>query len=495
MDVEPTETLYGLLERITALGYEWEIVPQNFSVGGDTGFELNVYVARPYEPYGGVGTNRTKDPDGPVIMPGDATIGGRVLKSAFNINSVLAIGENGVWARVYQHPWLDADIPAWDDAPFGYRDSFGHIEETISVTASDPETVALFAEARLAEEKDKERAIQLLMQRSSVLRPFFHFGVGDSLFVDMPPTDPDPPISDGSGGTTRSYPKRVRSIQADLSGEGSDITFQVDIDRVIYEDELAWYARIAQLSERSPANTTGEGTGSPAGSGGVVSIIDSGSGSSGVVGTHQHRLDSTDITNKALKGDVSGSLPGPVSVNAVRGMPVSASIPTVTTAGFPADVVWVYDRAALVWKPVERNFAVMTLASIPLDTQRLKYNATNGGFEPEYEWNEAVFSEAGEVVAVLGANRLYALEDRIIDSVRISLGTASTAITRVDVNKNGTTIFTTQTNRPEIAIAAFLSDWETPDITAWDADDYLTVDIDDGGDGQNLLVYVKWRTA
>lgn len=495
MDIDPTETLFGLLDRITALGYEWEIVPQNFAEGGDTGFELNVYVARPYEPYGGVGTNRTKEIDGPVIMPGDATIGGRVLKSAFNINSVLAIGEGGAWSRVYQHPWLDADIQAWDTAPLGYRDSFGHIEETISVSASDQETITLFAEARLAEEKDKERAIQLLMQRSSILRPFFHFGVGDSLFVDMPPTDPDPPISDGAGGVTRSYPKRVRSIQADLSGEGSDITFQVDIDRVIYEDELAWYARIAQLSERSPANTTAQGTGSPAGSGGTVSIINSGSGASGAVGTHQHSLESTDITNKNLSGDVSGSLPGPVSVNAVRGMPVSSSVPAVTTAGFPADVVWVYDRGTKIWLPRERNIPVMTLASIPLDTQRLKYSSANNGFEPEYEWQELTFSaESGSIVE--GTNKFFATEDRIIGDVRIWIGTVAAVVITVDVHLDGTTIFTTQTNRPELAASqATPSDWETPEVTAWDAESYLTVDVDDGAGGENLMVCIRWRVA
>ncbi|GAG36554.1 unnamed protein product, partial [marine sediment metagenome] len=214
-----------------------------------------------------------------------------------------------------------------------------------------------------------------------------------------------------------------------------------------------------------------------------------------VVAGHVHALDSFDITEKALSGDISGQVPGPLTVNAIKGMPISATIPALTTAGFPADVVWVWDRAALLWRPVERNIAQMTLASIPLDTQRLKYNATNEGFEPEYEWHVLPFSEP-EPIAVLGTNAFYATEDRIIDSVRISLGQGSTGVTTIDVNLNGTTIFTTQANRPELAIAALLSAWETPDITAWDTDDYLSVDIDTAtGDAKNLMVYVKWRVA
>lgn len=467
MDIEPTESIYGLLSRLVALGHEWEIVPVDFAEGGDSGFALNVYVARAYEPSGGLGLNLAKEDDGPVIMPGDATIGGRFLKSGFNVDSVLAIGDNGKWSRVYQHPWLTDDIQAWDDAPLGYLESFGHVEETISVSASDETTISQFAEARLAEEKDKERAIQLQMQRSSVLRPFLHFNVGDTLFVDMPPTDPDPPISDGSGGTTRSYPKRVRSLQADLSGEGSEITFQVDISRVIYEDELAWYAMIAQLSERSPAGTTGSGTGVVTGSGGVVSVVSGGGATAPTsVAKHSHSLKSTDITDKALSGDVSGSLPGPVTVNALKGRPVSRDIPTPVTA---LDVVMVFDPDTKIWTPSNADITTpVIIQSVP-------------------------FSEPGALVNGSGTFRLYAPVARTILDVQAQVGVApSGGVVTVDVNKDGTTIFTTQANRPEIASGEYVSDLETPDVTAWAADSYLSVDVDAHNDCEDLTVVVRW---
>jgi hypothetical protein len=53
----------------------------------------------------------------------------------------------------------------------------------------------------------------------------------------------------------------------------------------------------------------------------------------------------------------------------------------------------------------------------------------------------------------------------------------------VDVNKNGTTIFTTQANRPQIAIGETQGDSGTPDVTSLAEGDKLTIDIDQVGSG------------
>jgi hypothetical protein len=69
-----------------------------------------------------------------------------------------------------------------------------------------------------------------------------------------------------------------------------------------------------------------------------------------------------------------------------------------------------------------------------------------------------------------------------ITSVRASVGTAPTgASVIVDVHLNGTTIFTTQGNRPTISPGAFTSGSATPDVTSVAAGDYLTIDIDQVG--------------
>ena len=64
----------------------------------------------------------------------------------------------------------------------------------------------------------------------------------------------------------------------------------------------------------------------------------------------------------------------------------------------------------------------------------------------------------------------------------------------VDVNKNGVTIFTTQANRPEIAIDGHADDSGTPDVVNLAADDRVSVDVDQVGStiagGDDLLVAI-----
>jgi hypothetical protein len=80
-----------------------------------------------------------------------------------------------------------------------------------------------------------------------------------------------------------------------------------------------------------------------------------------------------------------------------------------------------------------------------------------------------------------------------VTKVSTSLGTTGTgSTTLVDVNKNGTTIFTTQGSRPSIAISATESTLGTPDAGStcvFDSDDILTVDVDQfGTSAANLTV-------
>jgi len=81
-----------------------------------------------------------------------------------------------------------------------------------------------------------------------------------------------------------------------------------------------------------------------------------------------------------------------------------------------------------------------------------------------------------------------------IIKVKICVKTAPTgAAIIVDVNKAGTTIFTTQANRPTIAIGATSGDSGTPDVTALAEGDKLTIDIDQVGStiaGADLTVEV-----
>lgn len=82
-----------------------------------------------------------------------------------------------------------------------------------------------------------------------------------------------------------------------------------------------------------------------------------------------------------------------------------------------------------------------------------------------------------------------------IDKVYIYVKTAPTGSSIiVDVNKNGTTIFTTQTNRPEIATGNNSDESGTPDVTSLAKNDILTVDIDQADSnnvGADLTIQVR----
>lgn len=81
-----------------------------------------------------------------------------------------------------------------------------------------------------------------------------------------------------------------------------------------------------------------------------------------------------------------------------------------------------------------------------------------------------------------------------IVKVKIVVKTAPTgAALIVDVNKNGTTIFTTQGGRPSIAAGDTQDDSDTPDVTALAEGDKLTIDVDQIGStiaGADLTVEV-----
>jgi hypothetical protein len=111
------------------------------------------------------------------------------------------------------------------------------------------------------------------------------------------------------------------------------------------------------------------------------------------------------------------------------------------------------------------------------------------------------FSYGGTVAVATGKSRFYVEGGYTLLSVRSAVGTAPTGASLiVDVNKNGTTVFTTQGNRPTIAISGFTSGKVTNmDVTTFAAGDYITVDVDQVGStiaGTDLTVtlYLK-RTS
>ncbi len=105
------------------------------------------------------------------------------------------------------------------------------------------------------------------------------------------------------------------------------------------------------------------------------------------------------------------------------------------------------------------------------------------------------YTVPGVLVAGAGTIRLPIPVACVVESVIASASVAPTgASIKVDVHKNGTTIFTTQANRPEISAGTNVSGIKTPDVTALAAGDYLTIDVDQIGStiaGADLVVVIK----
>lgn len=107
-----------------------------------------------------------------------------------------------------------------------------------------------------------------------------------------------------------------------------------------------------------------------------------------------------------------------------------------------------------------------------------------------------IFTSSGNLAVGSGGMRLYNDSGRTltISSTRGSVGTApSGASILIDININGSTIWTTQSNRITIVAGSFTDQGGTPNITTLSNGQYLTFDIDQVGStvsGANLTVAI-----
>ena len=95
------------------------------------------------------------------------------------------------------------------------------------------------------------------------------------------------------------------------------------------------------------------------------------------------------------------------------------------------------------------------------------------------------FQSVGVLTAAAGKAFVVAPYGGTIKKISARVGTTSAGSSIiVDINKNGTTIFTTQANRPTIAAASVIATLAgTPEILTFAAGDLLSVDIDQIGSG------------
>jgi hypothetical protein len=144
--------------------------------------------------------------------------------------------------------------------------------------------------------------------------------------------------------------------------------------------------------------------------------------------------------------------------------------------------------------------------STPGAGYRLLYAKSTGWYEKDSAGVERLlgppievytFSVTGTVAVAAGKSRIYLEGNYVVETVRAAVNTAPTgAALIVDVNKSGTTIYTTQSARPQIAAGQNSATGNNPAVTTFQAGDYLTVDVDQVGStvaGADLTVTVRLR--
>lgn len=108
---------------------------------------------------------------------------------------------------------------------------------------------------------------------------------------------------------------------------------------------------------------------------------------------------------------------------------------------------------------------------------------SEGALHPSHYELLTFFIAGNQSASVKKAGAIVPFAASIVD-VRAYVDTApATTSLIIDVNKNGTTVFTTQGNRPTIAAAGNASTTTLPDVTAVAAGDRITFDIDAVGTG------------
>lgn len=112
----------------------------------------------------------------------------------------------------------------------------------------------------------------------------------------------------------------------------------------------------------------------------------------------------------------------------------------------------------------------------------------------------AVFAHSGVLATGTGTLRFRFPWPVTLLGVSAAVGTAPSGASLIlDVNKNGSTVFSTQSNRPTITSGSVSTSSEpTPNVTTIAAGDYITIDFDQIGStaaGADITVFVRYRRA
>lgn len=283
-------------------------------------------------------------------------------------------------------------------------------------------------------------------------------------------------IEIAKGGTLSGTRKRINFI------EGSNVTITTSDDSISNEVDVTITA--------ASAPTVPDASGSTKGIVQLTNDLDGTAAAPTVVATH---LSTALPVSQGGTGSATQNFVDLTNNQTVGGTKTFSSAPVVPSGAFPQSAVTnlVSDLAA---KEATANKGIAN-GYASLDS---------GGKVPASQLPATsvirtyAFSNTGTLSATGGTHRLYNDTGAAwtIQSVRASVGTVPTgASVIIDVNVNGTTIFTTQANRPTIAASTNTSGKVTNmNVTTVVDGAYLTVDVDQTGSivaGSDLSVQIE----
>lgn len=104
------------------------------------------------------------------------------------------------------------------------------------------------------------------------------------------------------------------------------------------------------------------------------------------------------------------------------------------------------------------------------------------------------FGTQGPVTSKIGTVGFFPRVNGMITKVTAAVSDQISGATRPDVNVNGTTIFTNQAHRPNLAsVGRHFDDADVIDAPAFTATQYLTADVDVAGNGtKDLIITVDY---
>lgn len=135
-----------------------------------------------------------------------------------------------------------------------------------------------------------------------------------------------------------------------------------------------------------------------------------------------------------------------------------------------------------IWVPEKTKDLIDVAQAAPSDGQILTYDAATGKYEPQVNPKNISMYIPGDMFVTTGILRYVVGSAKTILKVRLAIASApSGADLIIDVNKNGTTMFSTQANRPTIVANTTTGVSVAPDITVLAEGDVVSIDIDQVG--------------